>query len=160
MKHAIAIAAVLALCAATASGATVPQAASAVTSGTPTPEVSDLAARIRTALATSRTNAASTGLSGQALELAISGNIETVIAASGAAPDVVLATLQLAIAEEKCTLTPELLDQAPGCQALADIAAAVASAIGGPAAVGGTGTVPAAVSGPPPRGATGSDYAN
>lgn len=159
MKHVFAIAAVLTLGPATASSAILRQDRPVAAPDAPSPEVRALASRIRTALAAARSNALTSGLTGAPFELAVSGEVESVIVASGAAPDAVLLALQLAMAEEKCTLTGDLTDRTPGCQALADIAAAVTSAIGGPAALGGTGTVPAAVGGPPPRGATGSDYA-
>jgi hypothetical protein len=160
MKYVFVLAAVLTLGYATGSSAIIRQDRPAATPDAPSPEARALASRIRTAVAAVRSNALTSGLAGAPFELAVSGEVESLIVASGAAPDVVLAALQLAMAEEKCSLTGDLADRTPGCQALADIAAAVASAIGGPAALGGTGTVPTAVGGPPPRGATGSDYAS
>ena len=160
MKSAFVLAVVLASAAATGASAVSLQAAPAAATPVSSPEAIALARQIRSALATARADATAKGLSGQPLELAVSAAVESVIATSGANPATVLAAIQIAMADEKCMLTSPTDYNFPGCRALADIKAAVSSAIGGPAALGGTGAVASSGNGPPPTAATGADYGN
>lgn len=163
MKTAYAIAATLLLSLATSALAVERQSAPAVAPPAVTPEVTNLAAQIRAAVASSLQSARANGQTGGALELAVSGAVETVIATSGVSPASALAAMQLAMADEKCPAATDATTSAappPGCQAMADIADAIASAIGGPAALGGTGTVSSPAAGPPPLTPAGADYSN
>ena len=119
----------------------------------------ELVREIRSATASARTQAGGLGLTGAALEGLVSEQVETVIGGSGSAPVDVLGALQLAMAQEQCLVLPDGRFAVTGCRALADLVDIVSAALGGPAAIGGTGTVPSAA-GAPPSAANGSDYAN
>ena len=158
MKPAFALAAALVIGVASSAAATAQQIARAAPPPTNAAAVSTLASQIRGAVATARSGAVAQGLTGQPFELSVSSAVETIIATSGQEPASVLAAVQLAMAEEKCVETQPAGFAPGGCQALADIEAAVSAAIGGPAALGGTGAVASSAGGGPPRTSAGSDY--
>ncbi|CAN5361163.1 hypothetical protein BH09PSE1_BH09PSE1_05090 [soil metagenome] len=158
MKLPFALAIVLGLATVTSAGAAAQQVASvAATPPATLPSAAVFAGQIRDAVTTVRQGATMQGLTGQALELAVSSAVETLIATSGQTPATTLAAVQTAMAEEKCTVTSAGY-AIGGCQALADIASAISAAIGGPAASGGTGAVASAAAAGPPLTAVGSDY--
>lgn len=158
MKPVLALAIALGLGVASSAGA-MAQQVTAAASAPPTNSASAavFAIQIREIMSTARQGAKARGLSGQPLELAVSQAVEALISTSGQPPATVLDAVQLAMAEEKCVLTPAGYTT-EGCQAMADIASAVSAAIGGPAALGGTGAVASSAAAGPPRTSAGSDY--
>lgn len=134
------------------------QTASAPAARAPAPAAAALAAEIRRALIDARERAQRQGLSGEALELAVSAAVEAVITASGADPRTVLEALRLALAEEQCVLETEGRWNRLGCAALGRLAAAIADTLEGPAAGGGAGDVAVGPVTPPPGVGGGPDY--
>lgn len=96
----------------------------------------------------------------EAAELEVSAAVEAVIGESGASPETVLAALKIVMAREQCVTLENGRYDKLGCGALAAILSAVGTAIGGPAALGGTGNLPTNAAGPPPSASGGSDYSN
>lgn len=124
-----------------------PQGPQAVSSQ-PSPEVEALTAKIRTAMA--EAIAANEGKDSAQVELAVAAAIEDVIAASGAAPEVVQAALRLAMAREQCRLLDDQRWNHVGCEGLNRVASAVDLAIRGPEATGNPGGIATPGTPPPP----------
>lgn len=134
------------------------QTASTPAARPPAPAAAALAAEIRRAFVDARDRAQREGLSGEALELAVSAAVEAVIAGSGADPQTVLEALRLALAEEQCVLEADGQWNRLGCAALGRLAAAIAATLEGPAAGGGGGDVAVGPVTPPPGVGGGPDY--
>lgn len=106
-----------------------------------TAETQGLAGTIREAVARLRPQAAT-----DVAEAGVVATVADVIVTAGVAPPVALGAVRLAIAQEGCVFEDDQWNRW-GCAGLANVAAAIAGADGGPAAIGGDGGAP--ISQPP-----------
>lgn len=105
------------------------------------PGAQSLAGEIRGAVARLRPQAAT-----DLAEAGVVATVADIIVTAGVAPPLALGAVRLAIAEEGCVFENDQWNRW-GCAGLANVAAAIEGAAGGPAAIGGDGGAP--ISQPP-----------